>query len=678
MSGFPLRNPTDASKFRQQYLANLTLQAQNDDINLQANKLYKKTGQTPAQMTDTRTTAEKQADIERLKIEVRKELQPIADGIQANQIVENLGEAELIYLANNISNIISILQPKYKLGILADVFLEFLRKSIAKDIETKGVEYGLQETTGKDILIGLQQIQQLVSPAVFADLQAEIRQDARLLNRDLYNDIEQNINLVKMMIPDRNFLTALSQIQDTITRATIQSQMSGALENLPTSKEVVVILKKLQTASARGDATRINQLGAELNALLAQDPSARIQMDAVYKAVQDAMPTAGIVNPFDAGAVVQPLQAPPAQKGAYAKALQAQPQSPVTISIPSPLDAADFTPSKLTNISKIYQSTDALLNSQKTPDQLLADYITPLIDATKDRSGKNTITQSKLGMRKKTAQSIRNGIVVLNYLIEPLLSVPSTTGPYLPPISPASPLTPVNMPLGAPTPAKASSATATFQQQLPISVVKRPKFQQLSPIQQQTQQTLAVAGGKQAGGAQGRGIRGCGLSKKSIKINTEEGIKPQDEYVSLGRYYINKPKLNKNIVSVRTKNGYSAKLPVRRVSNNLSSVVKNIVGGGMPTTEDLDKLTDDEKNYLHKLSKQSNILDRLSIPTPNKNQLDKDINEFEIMKGQILNGNDNTQYIKKFKLLIVKLINQDVLPRNEGKDILIDLASLGY
>jgi hypothetical protein len=98
----------------------------------------------------------------------------------------------------------------------------------------------------------------------------------------------------------------------------------------------------------------------------------------------------------------------------------------------------------------------------------------------------------------------------------------------------------------------------------------------------------------------------------------------------------------------------------------------------MPTTEDLDKLTDDEKNYLHKLSKQSNIIDRLKIPTPNKNQLDKDINEFEIMKGQILNGNDNTQYIKKFKLLIVKLINQDVLPKAQGQEILMELATLGY
>ena len=51
MSGYPLNFPTDAAKLRQNYLANLSLQANINDMNLQANKIYKKTGQTPTQPT---------------------------------------------------------------------------------------------------------------------------------------------------------------------------------------------------------------------------------------------------------------------------------------------------------------------------------------------------------------------------------------------------------------------------------------------------------------------------------------------------------------------------------------------------------------------------------------------------------------------------------------------------
>ena len=643
MSGFPLNNPSDAAKFRQQYLATLALQAKNDDINLQANKIYKKTGETPTQMTDTRTTAEKQADLERLKIEIRKELRPIADGVQTEDIVNQLTDNELIFLANNITEIIKIIQPKYKLGILADVFVAFLRKYIAKEIETQGVEYGLQEATGKNIITDMRQIQNLISPQVFADLQAEVRRDAALLNRDLYNSIEQNINLLKMMIPSKDFITALSQIQDSITKATIQSSLSGALANLPDQNEILKKLSKLKIASAKGDVARVNQIGNELNALIATDAVAKKQMDSVYKSIQDALPAAGVVNPFERAA--GPSAPTPQVAKAYLKAAQkgsAQaPQSPIApATIPDPLNIADYSTAKLSNLTNRYLATDKLLNSQKTPEELWTDYISPLLDITKGSKG--NITQSKLGiktLKKASGQQIRNAVVLLNYLLEGLLNIPSTTGPYLQ------------------APAKATpTSTATT----------------LSP--------LMLPAGKQAGGAQGKGMKGCGLSRKSkaITIDTEGGIKPQDQYVSLGRYFINKNKLNNDIISIRTKTGHSAKIPVRRVSSNLSSVVRNILGGGMPTTDDLDKLTEDEKNYLHKLSKQSNIIDKLSIPTPNKKQLDKDINQFEIMKGQILSGNDNTDYIKKFKLLIVKLINQELLPKNQGQEILIELASLGY
>ena len=107
MSGQPNQNPTDQAKFRQQYMANLALEAIVNDKNFQANKIYKKTGQVPSQMTDTRTTAEKLADVERLKIDVRSELSEIADGMEANAIVQALPAFELQFLAQHIKEIVA-------------------------------------------------------------------------------------------------------------------------------------------------------------------------------------------------------------------------------------------------------------------------------------------------------------------------------------------------------------------------------------------------------------------------------------------------------------------------------------------------------------------------------------------------------------------------------------------
>ena len=645
----PNKNPTDASKFRQQYLATLALQARNDDINLQANKIFNKTGETPSQMTDTRTTAEKEADLQRLKIEVRKELQQssLADGAQGEEIVNSLQPNELVYLAQNINGIIKTLQPKYKLGILAPDFLAFLRKSLAKDIETQGVEFGLQQATGDRILRSVQQIEQSVSPAVFTELRRQIEEDAQFLNTSLYRSLRQNIDDLARIIPSRDFLTAINQIQDSITRSTIQSQLSTALDAIPRSDQIVAILRKLRTATTQRDDNAINRLGAELNALLAQDNATKAQMNEVYKAVQEEVQ--GVVNPFDNAGGATAAQTPAGKS-------PAAPPTPQSASVASalPSSATDLSPSQISQLQQEFKPTIEVSNLSKADIYAYFTKMRKILNTKNDDLGIPQGSQSK-------KQELIDALPDMNDRIERIVFRKPQKAPPAPPTPPPAPAT------------------------IPVLKVKKPKKANAQSAAQQ--QAFATAGAKQAGGSQpttpmgGVGIKrmkGCGLSRKPIKINTEEGIKPQDEYVSLGRYYINKPKLNKNIVSVRTKTGHSAKIPVRRVSNNLSSVVKNILGGGMPSTEDLDKLTDEEKNYLHKLSKQSNIIDRLKIPTPNKNQLDKDINEFEIMKGQILNGNDNTQYIKKFKLLIVKLINQDVLPKAQGQEILMELATLGY
>jgi hypothetical protein len=102
------------------------------------------------------------------------------------------------------------------------------------------------------------------------------------------------------------------------------------------------------------------------------------------------------------------------------------------------------------------------------------------------------------------------------------------------------------------------------------------------------------------------------------------------------------------------------------------------VGNGNPTYDELDKLNDDDRRYLHTLTKKSDLLDKISVPTPSKDLEKAEINRFEIMRGELISGNDNKDFIKDFKLLLVKLTNKGLLPSRQSKEILMDLASLGY
>jgi hypothetical protein len=119
-------------------------------------------------------------------------------------------------------------------------------------------------------------------------------------------------------------------------------------------------------------------------------------------------------------------------------------------------------------------------------------------------------------------------------------------------------------------------------------------------------------------------------------------------------------------------------MPSKHITKNLQKIIKSIIGGGVPGYNDLGSLDDEEKDYLQKIVSRSNLQDRLSVPAPSKDQMEKDIHTFEVLKGQILSGNDNVDLVKKFKLLVRKLQKSNMLAKSDVDDIIETLQDLGY
>lgn len=179
----------------------------------------------------------------------------------------------------------------------------------------------------------------------------------------------------------------------------------------------------------------------------------------------------------------------------------------------------------------------------------------------------------------------------------------------------------------------------------------------------------------------GRGRpKGSGIARPfKEKVDLSRGIEPDRRFVKFGRFLINTNKLHDDIVAIKRPSGSNiTEFPSQRVSTHLSNVFKKIIGGGVPSFNELSSLNDMERNYLYSVSKKAEIADKLSIPTPSKDQKDKDIHDYEVAKGEILSGNDNREFIKKFKLMVVKLCKSGVLPKKEANEVLSDLVELGF
>ena len=128
-TGRPLRTEYDRTQNYKDYMKNLNLQIKNNKTNYDANILYKNTG-VPTQPLDTRTYAEKHADIAQLKVNLRSELRVLLDDNVINEVFQELNDEQIQFLAGVATSLIAELKPKYTLGMTSHHFVDILDKKI--------------------------------------------------------------------------------------------------------------------------------------------------------------------------------------------------------------------------------------------------------------------------------------------------------------------------------------------------------------------------------------------------------------------------------------------------------------------------------------------------------------------------------------------------------------------
>jgi hypothetical protein len=572
MSGQPLQTPLDASKFREAYMANLDLRARLDDLNLQANKTYDRTGQLPVEPSDFRTAEEKLADLSRLRIEVRQRLGEITDGQQANKIAQTLTQKELQFYAQQYPEINAVIKPKYALGVLADIFIPFLQNYMTNTSANNGVSSGLQQVSGSNMLLSGQNISRnLARSPEYAELLAEAPELGRAIGR------------IKAVVPPADLYDIINAESDADAKQELFQEANNLVSNLPTktdiSRAILDIRRVKNVRTIRGD----------------RDENAYdIQLGKVIQ----------LITPTDDALV------------------QAQ------------------------NLSSVYGSASKSAGRKKTAGRPPSNDMRGDEDETLPMPQSSSIFRSATSIGKASKKSLMKSLRELHQnTIDGLF-----TGDE-------------------------------------INMIDRMKSAELKNWISDNMGRIINA---EDALNKRRGMKGTGVGRAVVSkvrgdviapssVNWEGGVKASQRFVPLGRYVINTHRLNDDIVAIKRPRGGCLKdFPSTRISRRLGCVIRNIVGGGVPTFNDLDELDDTERAYLYKLAKESNILERLSIPAPKKSEVDKELNDFEIMKGQIIAGNDNKELIKKFKMLILKLSNKNIIPKPQVRELLFDLTNMGY
>jgi hypothetical protein len=642
MSGKPNRYPSDPTKYKGQYMEALELRANIDDMNLQANKTYKATGQLPpvSQMPETRTTSEILADNERLKIELIKDLAPVGDSHFAQAVIQRIQNSPLnttgslfTYFAQRAPEIVIQLKKLYKYKIKGD----------SNDVETMAsfIEDMFSKTKAMTTSVST-----FFSQSESNKIKIHNIRDYSEIQR-LFEDIGRRLRFKAP--PTSPLGRVIKRISETLSRYTNYLTYIEMFEY--TSELVSKDPDRFNVVNGSNILDEFYDAFKRYNEILEEFPKA----DTLYALLQ---------------------------------------QLDLTIKN----DNMDLTVRLLTEFQSLVNKVNEINKLMKDLERLkklLNTVVLHEVDELGDVTDANVV-------ELEPHEDEDNDDNVDNVEDVTLVPVPAPSAPDAPSAVPASkkikPILPKWNPKINP------STNKVFK----INDAKKDTDDYLQTIDEYTddekrlfnrifEETYGISFTDFLAWykpTQGQGImkkrgrpRGCGIVKQkpyseSVKahVSYDKGIMESPRFVKFGKYLINNHKLNNDDIFAlkQPSGGALQEFPSVRLSKHLSNVIKKMVGGGVPSYNDLNGLSEPEKAYLHKVSTRSNIVDKFSIPAPSKDQYEKDIHEFEVLKGEIMAGNDSKELIKKFKLHLMKLSKMGSLPKREVSEVMEELLQMGY
>jgi hypothetical protein len=650
-------------------------------MNLNANKLFKLTGALPPRPPDTRGTTEKAQDLEGSKVALRQKLGTVTDGVIASQIIGELADAEILFALNKWEIINRDMKEQYAKGVPSSVFIAYLRRLIQRFENADAVQQGLQQNTGEAIIMSnIQLLYGLPQKQIYSLVKSTVDRVAQQFgNSPLMDNVREQVAEQERMIPTAEDL----RIKDSLTGG-VKDEADVVLNELyksfPVSDDLVAQIGELNLAMARRDAQLARQaLFQLLNITSPQDATKQLveRFDAII--FNEARRRAGVPTGTPTG---KPMgtQTRPAPVRGRRRARSAEPAPtapPETIPTPlvfrpdpeagnpatafrqaeddprlgirrgvgryepaeAPPDLEILTRPQWKKLSKQEKGDKLNLFFREVPN-MTAFYTLPSGELTDEIA----VSGTTIDPNDFTEENLNEIFDVIKPMVDSYVKMttkgkaPRTGGRY----NPTGSYNYEAQGEGG-TPAEAQ---ARFEAQM-----------------------------RKKGKMSGRGL--VKPYKQSIKHLLDKPVEKPKPYIQFGRYFLNKERLkNKGFLSLRVASGNVIKgLATEKVSNDLAKVLLTLIAGQTPSYEDIGSLTQEDRRKLSHICSSCQV-DSPAVPQM-KGEGEAEMDKFNILKGEIIAGNDAPKIAREFKTMLLKFMTEGRIPRQQGNEILHQMLSLG-
>lgn len=155
----------------------------------------------------------------------------------------------------------------------------------------------------------------------------------------------------------------------------------------------------------------------------------------------------------------------------------------------------------------------------------------------------------------------------------------------------------------------------------------------------------------------------------------------EDNYALLGKYLIHLPSLHQGYLNLKYVNSYRGikNHPKERITNNIQKLIWYILKRGEYPADLYKALSKKEKIRFDKIVEFAKLyaqdaIDFLNYKSEMSQEREKDLTRFDLLRGEIMAGNNNPIIIQELKLLILKLYKDKSISRDDYNEIIHSIA----
>lgn len=169
-----------------------------------------------------------------------------------------------------------------------------------------------------------------------------------------------------------------------------------------------------------------------------------------------------------------------------------------------------------------------------------------------------------------------------------------------------------------------------------------------------------------------------GFRHRKVKVGKGISVKEQPSYKTFGKYVIHMGHLlDKNVANFKYPSlGSIPAIRPLTISDDYKEFLIDTLENGRPNDRVFNKLPAEEQRHFERVVAGAGLIDTFKLKRNHTEKERKEAERFNLLRGEVLAGNNNDKVLKELRSLIVRFMNEGRILQKEGTSMLMELSSI--